>query len=290
MSNLIAYIPVLNQRHLNWFQKHPNSSLHLISQERAESLIPYLSRHMAAVPTSVQLGSISYLDAPWQVKNVAIFDPENLDPCLNSPLVKWKTYILPDEDVSHALVEKYFTAARANVVFEDIHARWDMTAVKRASPVMVDVDHTSDPGHNLRLNIARQIAPKSPDWWRQVGAALFVNGTCVAFACNEHYPTEYEQDLMGDPRMVFNAGQPGKYLSLHSERAVIAFCAQKGIPTWGSYLYVTTFPCEDCAREIVAAGVHHVFFEEGYSALNAQEVLKSHGVKIVQVAKDPVSP
>ena len=51
MSNLVAYIPVINRRHLDWFRKHPNPNVVLISQEVAEELLPRLSRNVVALPT-----------------------------------------------------------------------------------------------------------------------------------------------------------------------------------------------------------------------------------------------
>jgi dCMP deaminase len=280
MTNLLAYIPVLNQRYLDWFKKHPDSNLFLISQDIAESLVPRLARNMVALPTYMMRETLLCRNHYFGIRSVEIFLPD---------WFVFPSVILPDEDVSHAFAEKYLNLFNNQYTFETIWARWDMTTVKRQSPVMADVDSTNSVGHNLRMEIARKVAPKSPDWWRRVGSALFVNGDCVAIACNDHYPTEYEADMMGDPRLNFGAGQPGTYLSLHSERAVISYCAKKGISTEGASLYVTCFPCEDCAREIVAAGITAVFFEEGYSALNAQEVFRSRNVKIVQVIKDPVS-
>ena len=154
---------------------------------------------------------------------------------------------------------------------------------------MVDVEINTSQLANERIGIARTIAGKSPDWWRQVGAALFINDQCVSVGCNDHYPTEYETDIRGDPRMNFEAGQVGVYCSYHGEKTVISKCAKAGIATRGASIYVTVFPCEDCARAIVIAGIDYVFFEEGYSALDAQEVLRSAGVKIIQVKKDPES-
>lgn len=281
MSNLIAYIPVLNKRHLDWFANHPDSTLYLISQETAKKLLPRLERNVVAVPTPVIAKMLRSLFSVISIKEVFIFG-ENKE-------IPPNDCILPAEDVCFLFAEKILHPLGVRrFQFEEIWARWDMTAVKRQSPVMEGIDVTTS--HNLRMEVARKIAPKSPDWWRQIGAALFVCGSCQAVACNNHYPTEYEQDAMGDPRMNYDAGQIGKYLSVHAELAVILQCAYKGIPTSGSCLYTTVFPCENCARAIVLAGIDNVFFEEGYSALDALEILRGAGVKIVQVKKeDPVA-
>lgn len=44
----------------------------------------------------------------------------------------------------------------------------------------------------------------------------------------------------------------------------ILSASRQGISTKGTILYVTTFPCHNCARHIVAAGVDEVQFIEPY--------------------------
>lgn len=280
MANLIAYIPVLNQRHIDWFRKHDGSNLFLISQEMAEGFLPRLARNMAALPTQMVADCVRTLHL---IQGVAIFDPSIL-------LFNWGSWIMADEDVSHRLAEKYFHPKDVTHKFEMIWARWDMTAVHREQPVIADVVVSRSDIDYLKVNIAFKKAKESPDWWRQIGAIAFSEaGKPLAMACNTHMPNEYETYIFGDPRLNVDAGQPGKYVVLHAERAVIAMCAQLGRALEGASLYITTFPCEDCAREIAFAGVKRVFFREGYSVLNAQEVLRSYGVEIVQVVEEPGS-
>ena len=281
MSNLIAYIPVLNQRHLDWFARHPGSNLYLISQERAQRLIPRLGRNMGAIPTQVMLQILTDLD-PRRFKEVEVFDPDEFSPCLTAPTV-WSNFVLPDEDVSHAVVQESFVGARADVRFEMIWARFDMKSINYAHQVAADCRISSSEFDRIFMRQAVAVSGKSPDWWRQVGAVLVCDDVVVASACNVHMPTEYEVYMFGDPRTNYDAGQPGKYASLHAERGVIAACAASPYSTRGSSLYVTTFPCEDCAREIGECGIARVFFKEGYSVLNAQEVLRSRNVEIIQV-------
>lgn len=50
----------------------------------------------------------------------------------------------------------------------------------------------------------------------------------------------------------------------HAEMAAISDAARRGIPIDQSTLYVTTFPCHECARLIVAAGIIRVVFIEPY--------------------------
>ena len=276
MANLIAYIPVLNQRHLDWFARHPGSNLYLISQEMAVESIPRLARNMGAVPTETMLRMLISLS----IGKVEVFRPfDELQ--LNSLLNGDEKYIFPDEEVSHGVAEIYFEGRHAE--FEMIWARFDMKSVEHAHQVVPGVRISSSELDRTYIQQAINVSGKSPDWWRQVGAILVCTDGFVVTASNVHMPTEYEVYMFGDPRSNCERGQPGKYTALHAEQGVIAVCAASTHSTQGSSLYVTTFPCENCAREIAACGIARVFFKEGYSALNAQEVLQSRGIEIIQV-------
>jgi deoxycytidylate deaminase len=51
---------------------------------------------------------------------------------------------------------------------------------------------------------------------------------------------------------------------VHAEMEAILSCARKGISTVDTTLYCTTFPCHNCAKHIIAAGVTRVVFIEPY--------------------------
>jgi len=53
--------------------------------------------------------------------------------------------------------------------------------------------------------------------------------------------------------------------AIHAEMEAILSVARnvKG-PLRGTSLYVTTFPCHNCARHVVASGIHEVYFIEPY--------------------------
>ena len=52
--------------------------------------------------------------------------------------------------------------------------------------------------------------------------------------------------------------------SVHAEMDALISAARRGVSTVGTRLFVTTFPCHNCARHIVAAGVDEVQFIEPY--------------------------
>lgn len=51
---------------------------------------------------------------------------------------------------------------------------------------------------------------------------------------------------------------------VHAEMAAIVDAARRGAAVHGSTIYSTTFPCHECARHIVAAGIKRVVYVEPY--------------------------
>jgi len=60
--------------------------------------------------------------------------------------------------------------------------------------------------------------------------------------------------------------------AVHAEMAALADAARHGVSTDGGVLYTTTFPCHDCAKHIVAAGVQRVVYIEPYPKSLVQEL------------------
>ncbi len=51
---------------------------------------------------------------------------------------------------------------------------------------------------------------------------------------------------------------------VHAEMESLLACSRNGISTLDSTMYVTTFPCHNCAKHIIAAGVKKVVYIEPY--------------------------
>jgi deoxycytidylate deaminase len=58
---------------------------------------------------------------------------------------------------------------------------------------------------------------------------------------------------------------------VHAEMDALLACSRAGIRTQGGTLYSTTFPCHNCAKHIVAAGIMRVVFIEPYQKSKAEE-------------------
>lgn len=51
---------------------------------------------------------------------------------------------------------------------------------------------------------------------------------------------------------------------VHAEMDALLSCSRAGIPTSGTTLYCTTFPCHNCAKHIIASGIERVVYVEPY--------------------------
>lgn len=60
--------------------------------------------------------------------------------------------------------------------------------------------------------------------------------------------------------------------AIHAEMDALFSAARKGIPTSGTTLYCTVYPCHNCARHLVTAGVKRVFYVEPYVKSLATEL------------------
>jgi deoxycytidylate deaminase len=59
---------------------------------------------------------------------------------------------------------------------------------------------------------------------------------------------------------------------VHAEMAALLDAARRGAPVIGKNLFATTFPCHNCARHIIAAGIAQVVYREPYEKSLAGEL------------------
>jgi len=145
-------------------------------------------------------------------------------------------------------------------------------------------------GPEANMLVALDAARESPNRIRQVGAYLrLADGTTVT-ACNtfpagvRDLPERHE----GDGRFVWME---------HAERHAIFAAARRGSATAGARLTTTFFPCIDCARAIVDAGIACVetpppAFEDpvwGEAFIRSSVILEEGGVTIRHVAMPALS-
>ncbi|MDI3535085.1 MAG: dCMP deaminase [Thermosediminibacterales bacterium] len=72
--------------------------------------------------------------------------------------------------------------------------------------------------------------------------------------------------------------------TIHAEANAILQCAKFGISTNGADIYVTHFPCLNCTKMIIQAGIKNLYYETDYRVDSyALELLKNSKVSIYQI-------
>jgi cytidine deaminase len=75
--------------------------------------------------------------------------------------------------------------------------------------------------------------------------------------------------------------------AVHAEMNAMLDAARRGVPVQGATLHTTTFPCHNCARHIVAAGIARVVFIEPYTKSRAEQL---HSDAIAIAPATPPTP
>ncbi|HEY9229564.1 MAG TPA: anti-phage dCTP deaminase [Gemmatimonadaceae bacterium] len=73
-----------------------------------------------------------------------------------------------------------------------------------------------------------------------------------------------------------NIGEFGR--PVHAEMAALIDGARRGVAVHGHPMYVTTFPCHNCAKHIIAAGIQKVIYLEPYPKSRTQHLYQEEVV------------
>ena len=137
------------------------------------------------------------------------------------------------------------------------------------------------PLRGSNMQTALRAAADSPNRVRRVGAVLVASDGAEISACNT-FPAgvmDIDERHAGDGRFVWME---------HAERRAIFEAARRGVATAGAHITSTFFPCIDCARAIVGAGIVCLdtpapAFDDpvwGASFERSQVILQEGGVEI----------
>ncbi len=276
MKAIVAYIPSLHRGYINFFREHQDGSLYVLSEEIIGSF-PKIERDIRALSSKDVAVAIESLHI---FKEVSIFSEENLD-----SLKEVEEIVMPDEDISHQIADMYLRDRK--VVFSPVFLRWDKLASIKKYNISPDTEISEEQFDKGIMAEASAEAEHSMDWWRQIGAIILKEGREIARGHNRHLPKETTPYEVGDPRSNFDAGE-NIHLStaIHAEAGLIAEAARRGESLEGATIYVTTFPCPNCAKLIAASGIKRVYYQDGYSLLDAESLLKYFNIEIIKVSKE----
>lgn len=226
-------------------------------------------RALSAVEICVAVSALQYS------KHVKILDETNLG--------GFDSVIIPDDD---EIVERVLQEWYPKIIpkKEKWFIRWGKkTVLSKRAPV---------PGARISLDVfdrevmdkAFGIAEHSSDWWRQVGVILFPKKGKPISTFNHHLPTQRSPYINGDPRTNFKPGEAIEFsTAIHAEASAIAYAAKNEISLNGASMYVSTFPCPNCAYLIIESGIKQVYYCEGYSLLHAAELFVASDISMIFV-------
>ena len=277
---LIAYVPVLHRGYQEFFAKYEQADLYLLDKEELLDFeeLKYLKKDIRVLDLSLVEKAIKSWDIFNDVKSIKLKDLEQI----NSSEEKTQL-IFTNDDVGHFIADKFFTEF-TNKKFEPIFLRWDKNLMSSQNEVPNDVVISREDFEQKTMIKAFLEAGKSSDWWRHVGGLIIKDGQVIMAGCNQHLPVNDQQYKNSDPRISYTSGVGADFSSsIHAEANLIALAAKKGISLDGAEIFVTTFPCPVCAKQIAVSGIKKVYYAKGYAVLDGLEILKSFGVEVILV-------
>ena len=279
MKQVLLYLPVVHAGHETFFARHADAAEVLILGTGFRSQFKSMAKDIRALPPT-RVAQFLWVMLP--AIPVRVIEPADLPGAVSA-----ETLVLPDEDVTRALAAEYDLAAGRELVFDKTFLRWDREWSQGGRPA--DFDGELAIGELPAALVARatELADRSSDWWRQVGAIAWRGEEILGAARNHHCPTEYAHYIDGDPRDGFSRGvRADLSTAIHAEASVVAQAARAGRALDGADLYVTTFPCPACARLIAESGFRRCYFTGAYSVLDGDKILKAAGVTLLWVPPD----
>lgn len=149
----------------------------------------------------------------------------------------------------------------------------------------VQIDKTNKSEDIAMMRQARIVVASSNCWLDPTGCVFAKSGKVLVsgvstnlnkWSCKQ-IPLDFRKlPLKDGERMMFSDSQ-------HAERDGISKAARLGIPLDGSTLYLSKFPCRECIKSIIQAGIIRVVFQEDSYGLDDADLLIANGVKIERV-------
>lgn len=113
-----------------------------------------------------------------------------------------------------------------------------------------------------------------------------LNVGCVVVKDNRVITTGYNGFLKGAPH-VSRVRNGHEQFTIHAEQNAICDAASRGVSMDKSTAYITHYPCINCFKLLIAAGVKEVVYLENYKndELIPEMALENH-VKLIRLNKD----
>jgi dCMP deaminase len=270
---IILFVPVIHNGYLKFLNKN-KGDIFILDKDIINTFV-HLTRDLRLIDPDVIVKLLRTINPD---RKIELLNFDKLNELSNSKY----SFIMSEDEVSHEIHEKYL--GNNKVIYDSIFLRWNKVITLTENEIPAHRRITKSQFHRKYIEIAKTEAEKSSDWWRQIASLIIKDKRILFQGHNHHLPSDHHLSTFGDPRSNFDAGQHQEiYTSIHSEASLIAQAAHDGVSLSGADIYVTTFPCPNCARLIVKSGIKRLFYSKGYSLLDAEKILNHFGVEVFLV-------
>jgi deoxycytidylate deaminase len=156
----------------------------------------------------------------------------------------------------HAMFTAYAAALRSGDLSRQVGA-----AILDANGDLLAVGHNEVPKRGGGLYTADD-AERARDIERGHDANELAKDKILSALMNALGLSAAEARALVKPTGLLDITEFGR--AVHAEMEALLACARTGRSPRGATLYTTTFPCHNCCRHIIAAGIEKVYFVEPY--------------------------
>lgn len=112
-------------------------------------------------------------------------------------------------------------------------------------------------------------------------------GCVLVNSDNRIVSTGYNGAISGNPHCdeVGHTLRDGHCIAtIHAEMNALLYCAKEGIGVKGCICYVTHFPCLNCTKSLIQAGISKIYYHEAYRVDDyAIELLDRNNIEYIQI-------
>ena len=117
--------------------------------------------------------------------------------------------------------------------------------------------------------LAKLVSKRSPCERLHVGCVLVKENRIISTGYNGFLPGAEHTSIVLDGH---------EQATVHAEQNAISDCAKRGVCTEGAQAYITHYPCVNCFKVLVAAGVKEIYYLDDYRNSPVVAELNSSGI------------
>lgn len=131
------------------------------------------------------------------------------------------------------------------------------------------------------INIAELVATRSTCDRANVGCVL------VKDEGHRIIASGYNGSISGNPHCdeIGHTMRDGHCIAtIHAEMNALLYCAKEGVSVEGCSAYVTHFPCLDCTKSLIQAGIKKIVYKHDYrNDEYAVKLLERNNIKVIKI-------